>query len=326
LIEVKDLTKRYGAGTAVRGLSFNIERGGICGFLGPNGAGKSTTMNIITGALAATEGSVKVGGYDIVEDAVKAKKLIGYLPENPPLYNDMTVYEYLRFIAEIKGVDDKDIDDDIEYVMKKTSVTDMAARLCAHLSKGYRQRVGIAQAMLGDPELIILDEPTVGLDPKQIIEIRELIRELGEDHTVILSSHILSEIQAVCDRAVIIANGEVVACDTLDNLSRSGSDHPVLHVIAKTDPETAIEITDAFDESVSHFAITECEAGTDIELTLFPGCDIREELYFAFSRRDIALLELSFKSRSLEEIYLKLTELVTEEEEEEEEDEDDIQA
>lgn len=313
MIEVKNLTKKYGLNTAVKDLSFTIEKGGICGFLGPNGAGKSTTMNIITGCLAANEGSVTIGGYDITDEPLKAKKLIGYLPENPPLYNDMSVKEYLTFVARAKKIPKSDIPSAIEYVMNRTSIFDVKDRLSANLSKGYRQRVGIAQAMLGDPEVIILDEPTVGLDPKQIIEIRELISELGKNHTVILSSHILSEIQEVCDRAVIIANGRVVAVDSMDTLRGMGNNNPVLHIIAKTEPSVAMDIVDTFEE-VSHYAITECNDGTDMELTLFGDCDIREKLYFAFSNAGIALLEISMKVQSFEEIYLKLTELTPDDE------------
>lgn len=316
MIKVKNLTKKYGNNTAVKDLCFEIKEGGICGFLGPNGAGKSTTMNIITGCLCANEGTVSVGGYDIVDQPVKAKKLIGYLPENPPLYNDMTVAEYLTFVAEAKGVAKNRIAEDVKKVMDATSVTNVADRLTANLSKGYRQRVGIAQAMLGDPEVIILDEPTVGLDPKQIIEIRELICELGREHTVILSSHILSEVQAVCDRAIIITGGKVVANDTMENLNSLGYEHPVVQIIAKTTPEVAMDIIDEFDE-ISHFAITEEGDATKLELTLAYPVDIREKLYFAFANAEIGLLELCEKKRSLEEIYLTLTEIVSEEEEEE---------
>ena len=218
MIEVKHLTKRYGNHTAVSNLSFTIQKGQIYGFLGPNGAGKSTTMNIMTGCLAATAGEVKVGGYDIFEEAEKAKKLIGYLPELPPLYLDRTPREYLRFVAEAKGVPAKKVPEQLDHVMNVTQIKDVADRMIKNLSKGYKQRVGIAQALLGDPEVIILDEPTVGLDPAQIIEIRELIKELGKEHTVILSSHILSEVQAVCQTVMIISKGKLVACDTPDNL------------------------------------------------------------------------------------------------------------
>ncbi len=218
MIEVRHLTKKYGDTLAVSDLSFTIESGHIYGFLGPNGAGKSTTMNIMTGCLAATEGDVIIGGHDIYEEPRQAKKLIGYLPEQPPLYMDSTPREYLTFVARAKGVQKSELKGQIQKAMESTDIVDMADRLIRHLSKGYRQRVGIAQAILGDPEVVILDEPTVGLDPMQIIEIRDLIRELGKDRTVILSSHILSEIQAVCDRVIIISNGKKLADDSLQNL------------------------------------------------------------------------------------------------------------
>jgi len=211
LIEVKHLTKRYGSHTAVSDLSFTVEKGQIYGFLGPNGAGKSTTMNIMTGCLAATSGEVVIGGYDIFQDAAQAKKLIGYLPEQPPLYLDRTPREYLRFVARAKGIPEKRIPGELDRVMTVTGTLDVADRLMKNLSKGYRQRVGVAQALLGSPQLIILDEPTVGLDPAQVIELRHLIRELGRTHTVILSSHILSEVKAVCDKALILSQGHLAA-------------------------------------------------------------------------------------------------------------------
>ena len=225
MIEVTNLTKKYGDHIAVDHLSFRVEKGQIYGFLGPNGAGKSTTMNIITGYLAATEGTVTIDGKDVQKDPEEAKRAIGYLPELPPLYVDMTVREYLDFVAELKKVPKKERKQQIDEVMEMTQITDMQQRLIRNLSKGYRQRVGLAQAILGYPEVIILDEPTVGLDPKQIIEIRDLIRKLGENHTVILSSHILSEVSAVCDHIMIIAHGKLVASDSPENLQKlmSGS-------------------------------------------------------------------------------------------------------
>ncbi len=205
MIEVENLTKKYGSQVAVDNLSFRVERGMIYGFLGPNGAGKSTTMNMMTGYIAATSGTVKINGYDILKNPEQAKKSIGYLPELPPVYPDMTVYEYLRFVAELKKVKKNERQAQIEDVMKQTQIEDVKGRLIKNLSKGYKQRVGLAQAIIGYPEVIILDEPTVGLDPKQIIEIRELIRELAKKHTIILSSHILSEVSAVCDHIMIIS-------------------------------------------------------------------------------------------------------------------------
>ena len=219
VIEVSGLTKRYGKNTAVDHLSFQVKKGQIYGFLGPNGAGKTTTMNMLTGYLAPTEGQIRIDGHDISEEPVEARRRIGYLPEIPPLYLDMTPLEYLRFTAELKGVAKEKRESEVERVMEKTQIQDMQERLIRHLSKGYRQRVGLAQALLGDPEVLILDEPMVGLDPKQIIEIRELIRSLGKKHTVILSSHILSEITSICDHVMIISHGKLAASDTPENLS-----------------------------------------------------------------------------------------------------------
>ena len=219
VIEVSGLTKRYGKNTAVDHLSFRVKKGQIYGFLGPNGAGKTTTMNMLTGYLAPTEGQIRIDGHDISEVPVEARRRIGYLPEIPPLYLDMTPLEYLRFAAELKGVAKEKRESEVERVMEKTQIQDMQERLIRHLSKGYRQRVGLAQALLGDPEVLILDEPMVGLDPKQIIEIRELIRSLGKKHTVILSSHILSEITSICDHVMIISHGKLAASDTPENLS-----------------------------------------------------------------------------------------------------------
>ena len=221
MITVEHLSKKYGDFTAVDDISFTLENGHIYGFLGPNGAGKSTTMNIMTGCLAATAGSVTIDGRDIFEDAREAKKLLGYLPEIPPLYTEQTPTEYLSFVAEAKGVPTKQIPQEVARVMEETCLTEMRHRLIRNLSKGYRQRVGIAQALLGNPQYIILDEPTVGLDPLQIIEIRDLIRELGQKHTVILSSHILSEVQAICESVLIIAHGKLVAFDTPQNLEKT---------------------------------------------------------------------------------------------------------
>lgn len=316
MIKVSNLTKKYGSNTAVDGISFEIERGKIYGFLGPNGAGKSTTMNIITGCLAQTEGTVTIDGHDVFEEPVEAKRLIGYLPEIPPLYTDMSPKEYLRFVAEAKGIRASEIGPEVERVMERTAITGVASRLIRNLSKGYRQRVGIAMALLGDPEIIILDEPTVGLDPRQIIEIRELIKTLGEDHTVILSSHILSEIQEVCEEVIIISHGRVVANDTIENICKLGSQHPVLHIIAKCTPDAALAIVDGYDE-VTHYAITECAEGTELELTLTPDCDVTDKLYFAFAAAGIAISYFSNRV-SLEEIYLKLTEAAFDDEDEDE--------
>ena len=222
MITVKHLTKKYGPVTAVDDISFTVEAGHIYGFLGPNGAGKSTTMNMLTGCLAPTAGEIAIAGHDVYSDAIAAKRHIGYLPEQPPLYMDMTPFEFLSFVGRAKGLRGEALYHGIEQVMEKTGITDVAGRLCRNLSKGYKQRVGIAQAILGEPDIVILDEPTVGLDPIQILEIRELIRELGENHTVILSSHILQEISAVCDHVIMISHGKIVADASMEQLLASG--------------------------------------------------------------------------------------------------------
>ncbi len=316
MIKVTNLTKKYGSNTAIKDLNFEIEKGKIYGFLGPNGAGKSTTMNIITGCLAPTEGTVTIDGYDVYEDPITAKKLIGYLPEMPPLYMDMTPKEYLRFVAEAKGIKSSEITVEVMRVMEKASLENVSNRLIRNLSKGYRQRVGIAMALLGDPEIIILDEPTVGLDPRQIIEIRDLIKSLGEDHTVILSSHILSEIQEVCEHAIIIARGRMVANDTIENIVENYAaidGIQVINAVAATDPERALEIIEGFEE-ITHYAITEDKQGTRLELTVAPGVDMREAVFFAFANQDIVLKYFSAQ-KTLEEVYLHLTESVYEDEE-----------
>lgn len=220
MIKVERLTKYYGEFMAVDDLSFEIEEGHVYGFLGPNGAGKSTTMNIMTGCLSATEGTVTINGYDILEEPLRAKRCIGYLPEHPPLYMNETPEEYLRFVGEAKGLKGQELQRQIAEVMEQTKITEVKSRLISNLSKGYKQRVGIAQALLGNPKVIILDEPTVGLDPIQIIEIRDLVRQLGEQHTVILSSHILSEVQAICEKVLIIAKGRLLAFDEPKNLEK----------------------------------------------------------------------------------------------------------
>ena len=307
MIEVKNLTKRYGEICAVSDLSFTIEKGQIYGFLGPNGAGKSTTMNIMTGCLAATSGEVKIGGFDIFEEADQAKKLIGYLPEQPPLYMDRTPREYLTFVAQAKKVPAKEIAADVARVLKVTQTTDVADRLIKHLSKGYKQRVGIAQALLGNPEVIILDEPTVGLDPRQIIEIRELIQELGKEHTVILSSHILSEVQAVCQTVMIIAKGKLVACDTPENLEKLFAGKTVLELTAEGSAEAIREVLAGVSGVTATGILAEGECATvSAELS---GADagIRREIFFAFARANMPILEMKANKASLEDIFLELT-------------------
>ncbi len=308
MIAVKNLTKKYGDIAAVRDVSFTMEKGRVYGFLGPNGAGKSTTMNIITGCLAATAGSVTIDGLDIYEDAVDAKRKIGYLPELPPLYTDMTPDEYLLFVGRAKGLRGDALYREVERVEKRTGLTELRARLIRNLSKGYRQRVGIAQAILGDPEIIILDEPTVGLDPLQIIEIRELVRELGKNHTVILSSHILSEISAVCDYVIIIAHGEIVAADTIENLTTLYAGKSTVDLDVRGDRERILSLLDGYPEIASR-EITDGAGGlTHLRLTLSGNEDIRESLFYRFADARLPILSMQYEEVTLEKVFLSLTE------------------
>jgi len=309
LIEVKHLTKRYGGHTAVCDLSFTIGDGQIYGFLGPNGAGKSTTMNIMTGCLAATSGEVTVCGHDIFEESLQAKRLIGYLPEQPPLYLDRTPREYLGFVGRAKGLSGQELHRQVEHVMSVTQISDMADRLIKHLSKGYKQRVGIAQALLGDPKIIILDEPTVGLDPRQIIEIRDLIKRLGQTHTVILSSHILSEVQAVCQTILIISKRKLVACDTPENLEKLFTGTTTVELTVEAQEAEAADIL----RGVGHVTGLRAEdAGQGqcrliLDTDLGDGDAVCRELFFAFSRAERPILRMNTTRASLEDIFLELT-------------------
>ena len=307
MIEVSHLTKRYGGHTAVSDLSFTIEKGQIYGFLGPNGAGKSTTMNIMTGCLAASEGEVRIDGHDIFEEPQQAKRLISYLPEQPPLYLDRTPREYLTFVGRAKGIKDKALPEQIGRVMEVTQITDVADRLIKHLSKGYRQRVGIAQALLGDPEVVILDEPTVGLDPKQIIEIRSLIQSLGQKHTVILSSHILSEVQAVCQTILIISKGHLVACDTPENLERLFSGSAAVDLTVEAGEAQTREILAPLDHIRS--VDVRPEGADRCQVTLETDGDegVCRAVFFAFSRAGRAILRMTDAKASLEDIFIELT-------------------
>lgn len=307
LIEVKNLVKKYGSHTAVDHLSFQIEKGHIYGLLGPNGAGKSTTMNIMTGYLGATEGEVRINGHDILKEPEEAKKAVGYLPEIPPLYVDMTVKEYLMFAAELKKVRKQDRKDEVNKVMKLVRIYDVKDRLIKNLSKGYKQRVGLAQAVLGFPETIILDEPTVGLDPKQIIEIRELIRELAKEHTVILSSHILAEVREVCDHIMIISKGKLVASDTPENLEKQMAGREALEIETRLLPERTEEILSKV-AGITNVTYPKSEPGiTRALIEAEPGLDVREEIFRAFAREDSALLTMYQQKKTLEDIFLELT-------------------
>jgi len=246
MIEVRDLTKRYGDIDAVRGISFSAEKGQVVGFLGPNGAGKTTTMRIITGFMPPTSGTVKVAGFDVLEESLEARRRTGYLPENPPLYNDMTTRSYLRFVGKIRGVARAELDDAVDRAMTKCGLADVGSRVVGHLSKGFRQRVGLAQALLHEPSVLVLDEPTIGLDPRQIIDIRSLIRELSGERTVILSTHILPEVQQLCDKVVIINRGRIVVEDSIEELTRARSLEEVfLHYITRDEPGSDIGMEEA---------------------------------------------------------------------------------
>lgn len=305
MIEINNLVKKYGDHVAVDDLSLTVEPGKIYGFLGPNGAGKSTTMNIITGYLGATSGEVKINGHDIFKEPEEAKKCIGYLPEIPPLYVDMTVREYLDFVAELKKLEKSLRKRYVEEAMETTGITDVANRMIRNLSKGYRQRVGFAQAILGYPEIIILDEPTVGLDPKQIIEIRELIKKLGEKHTVILSSHILTEISAVCDHVFIISKGKLVASDATENLVSLMSGAQEIEVTVRTDVANAQKELAAISE-INKVEVKNEDAG---ELVVYAkkGADVREDVFRTLAEKHFAVLEMHTIEKSLEDVFLEIT-------------------
>lgn len=307
MIEVKNLTKRYGSNVALNNVSFTVEEGTIVGFLGPNGAGKSTTMNIITGYLSATSGSVTVMGKNTLEDPNGVKSLIGYLPEQPPLYQDMTVKEYLSFIYELKKVK-LNKNEHLKEICEITKITEVYGRLIANLSKGYKQRVGIAQALIGNPPVLILDEPTVGLDPKQIIEIRNLIKNLGKKHTVILSSHILPEVQAVCERILVINNGALVADGAADKLAHDlSSEHKLVARVEgpEKDVERAIGYMDNVKEVRSY---GEKEPGVyEYWIEAADDCDVRRDLFALLSRKGWPMLSLKNTDLTLEEVFLQLT-------------------
>ena len=307
MIEVKNLVKKYGNHTAVDHLNFTIEEGHVYGFLGPNGAGKSTTMNIMTGYLGATEGEVLINGHDILKEPEEAKKQIGYLPELPPLYMEMTVREYLEFVAELKGIAKNKREESINEVEKMVKIWEVENRLIRNLSKGYRQRVGLAQAVLGFPKIIILDEPSVGLDPKQIIEIRELIRQLAKKHTVILSSHILAEVREVCDYILIISKGKLVASDTPENLERNLGDSDLIEIETKASPDEVRRILETVD-GIRNISTKHLENGiTWAQIQEKKNADIREKVFQAFAQNHQPLLKLNPLQVSLEDVFMELT-------------------
>lgn len=308
MIEINHLVKKYGSHVAVDELSLTVEPGKIYGFLGPNGAGKSTTMNIITGYLAATSGEVKINGFDVLKQPEEAKKCVGYLPELPPLYMDMTVKEYLDFVAELKKLEKSLRAGYVKEAMKITKTEEVSGRLIRNLSKGYRQRVGFAQAVLGYPEILILDEPTVGLDPKQIIEIRDLIKELGKKHTIILSSHILSEISAVCDHVFIISHGKLVASDSTENLLERMTGAQEIELLVKAEEDTA-ETAIREVAQVERCEKTESKEDGAVQLlvTAKKDADVREAIYHTCVEHHMPILEMKAASKSLEDVFLELT-------------------
>lgn len=308
MIEINHLVKKYGSHVAVDDLSLTVELGKIYGFLGPNGAGKSTTMNIITGYLAATSGEVKINGFDVLKQPEEAKKCVGYLPELPPLYMDMTVKEYLDFVAELKKLEKSLRAGYVKEAMKITKTEEVSGRLIRNLSKGYRQRVGFAQAVLGYPEILILDEPTVGLDPKQIIEIRDLIKELGKKHTIILSSHILSEISAVCDHVFIISHGKLVASDSTENLLERMTGAQEIELLVKAEEDTA-ETAIREVAQVERCEKTESKEDGAVQLlvTAKKDADVREAIYHTCVEHHMPILEMKAASKSLEDVFLELT-------------------
>lgn len=307
MVKVTHLTKKYGDYLAVDDISFELENGHVYGFLGPNGAGKSTTMNMITGYLAPTKGSVLIDDISMMKYPEKAKRLIGYLPEIPPLYPDMTVMEYLRFAAELKGINNLERKDKIRKIIETVKLEMVEERLIKNLSKGYKQRVGLAQALLTDPKVVILDEPTVGLDPKQIVEVRDLIRRLGEEHTVILSTHILSEVSAVCDHVIIVSRGKITANDSIDRLVEKYNEKQCLTLVVKGNSSSAEKVIGRIDGIEEKKMLEENAESCRIKITAEAGRDIREDIFVKCSESGLILLEVNVEEISFEDVYLKLT-------------------
>lgn len=309
MIEVENLVKRYGDQCAVDDLSFTVNEGQIVGFLGPNGAGKSTTMNIITGYISASSGTVRVDGHDILEEPEEAKKCIGYLPEQPPLYPDMLVREYLNFVCDLKKVPKGDKEKMMRSVMRRTGVMDVSERLIKHLSKGYKQRVGLAGAMIGDPKILILDEPTVGLDPKQILEIRDLIRDLSKNHTILLSSHIMQEVSAVCNQILIINEGKLVVADRPEEIPKHIEQVGEVTLLVKGKKELIRSAMETIP-SIENIQIQEDEkeeAYCHVTIQSPLGTDVRESVFFALAEVRCAILEMNSKTPTLEEAFIRLT-------------------
>ncbi|MBE7036250.1 MAG: ATP-binding cassette domain-containing protein [Ruminococcaceae bacterium] len=307
MVEIKNLTKKYGKHLAVDNISFTVKKGEILGFLGPNGAGKSTTMNILTGYLSATSGEVSVDGFNVLDNPVEAKKKIGYLPEQPPLYMDMTVWEYLDFVYDLKGVKEKR-EEHITKICDTVKITHVKDRLISNLSKGYKQRVGLAQAMIGNPEVLILDEPTVGLDPKQIIEIRSVIKQLGREHTVILSSHILQEVNALCERVIIINKGKLVASDTPESLAKSISNVNKFQVRIAGEERKVLDTLSPIKGIKYLKSLGRKEANSiDFILEAEPDTDVRIPMFYALAEAKLPILSLETTELTLEDIFLEVT-------------------
>lgn len=307
MISVENLTKRYASKTAIEGMSFQVEKGEILGFLGPNGAGKTTTMRIITGYMPSTDGTVKVDGYDVADQPLEVRRRIGYLPENPPLYPEMTVKSYLQFVAKLKGASGPKVQDEVTRAMDKVNITDVQDRIIAKLSKGYKQRVGIAQALLNDPPVLILDEPTIGLDPKQIHEVRELVKSLAGNHTVVLSTHILPEVEQTCHRVIIIDRGRIVAVDTPQNL-RSQIQRVARVFIEVEGPSDEVLATMKGLSGVADARIVnQTDGRSSIHVDGESGRDIRTEVARTVVNKGWGLLALQAENMSLEDIFIKLT-------------------
>ncbi len=317
MIEISNLTKKYGNHKALDNVTFTVKKGEVLGFLGPNGAGKSTTMNIITGYISSTDGSVTVDGHDILEEPNEVKKCIGYLPEMPPLYMDMIVWDYLAFVYDLKKVKTESKDKHIQGVIDMVKIDDVKRRKIGNLSKGYKQRVGLAQALIGDPEVLILDEPTVGLDPKQIIEIRNVIKELGKERTIILSSHILSEISAVCERVIIINKGKLVAEDTPENLAEKYTSKSKMQIRVAGDAEKVVEVLKTIVGIKNILVLGEKEEGSvdvEIETDIKIDSEFNKQLFFVFAEKGMPIMMQKEIEASLEDIFLKLTTVANTEE------------
>jgi len=307
VIEVKGVTKKYGKVVAVDNISFEVNDHEIVGFLGPNGAGKTTTMNMITGYSEPTSGRIMVNGFNISKSPRKAKMQIGYMPENAPVYNDMTVKEFVTYIAELRGIDKKEIELQVNKIIKKTGLKNVEDKLIKNISRGYKQRTSIAAALVGEPEVLVLDEPTVGLDPKQVVEIRNLIKKLGENHTVILSSHILSEVSQICSRVVIINRGKIVAIDTPENLEEQVKNDNSIIVVVEDKKQKMKDIKAKLKGCVSIEKIKDMDDGSaKYKITAEPNADIRKEIFEVFPKEEITIFELKKEEASLEDAFLRI--------------------